>query len=84
MRCETCGRWYNNSCGNVKALVAESGTWNCSMCRSERLQLLEEKLQNALLQTDKLKLKKKTLEEQSQLEAAGKEVGKRYTVLVKH
>jgi hypothetical protein len=52
MRWQMCGRWYNNSCGNVKAQLAESGTWNCNTCRSERLQLLEKKLQNILLQTD--------------------------------
>ena len=74
MRCKTCGCWYNNSSGNMKAQVAESGT-----CRSERLQLLEEKLQNALLQTDELTCKNKVLEEQLQLEAAGNEVGKRYS-----
>jgi hypothetical protein len=83
-RCETCGRWYNKSCGNVKSQVAESRTWNCNTCRSERLQLLEEKLQNVLLQTDELTRKNKELEEQLQLVAAGKELGKQYTVLVKH
>jgi hypothetical protein len=54
------------------------------MCRSERLQLLEEKLQNALLQTDELTCKNKALEEHLQLVAAGKEVGEQYVVLVKH
>ena len=24
-QCESCGRWYHNSCGNVKFQVAESG-----------------------------------------------------------
>jgi hypothetical protein len=68
----------------MKVQVAESGIWNCNTCRSERLQLLEEKLQNTLLQTDKLTCKNKVLEEQLQLEAAGNEVGKRYTVLIQH
>jgi hypothetical protein len=36
-QCETCGRWFHNSCGNVKAQVAENGKWNCVKCRSERL-----------------------------------------------
>jgi len=27
-QCEPCGRWYHNSCGNVKFQVAESGKWN--------------------------------------------------------
>ena len=44
-RCELCGRWYHNSCGNVKFQVAESGKWNCDRCRSERLRVLEEKLE---------------------------------------
>jgi hypothetical protein len=26
---ESYGRWYRNSCGNVKLQVAESGKWNC-------------------------------------------------------
>jgi hypothetical protein len=47
-QCETCGRWFHNDCGNVKAQEAENGKWNCDRCRSERLRLLEE-LQNALL-----------------------------------
>ena len=25
IHCYTCGRWFHNSCGNVKARVAESG-----------------------------------------------------------
>jgi hypothetical protein len=26
--CESCGRWYHNSCGNVKIQAVESGKWN--------------------------------------------------------
>jgi hypothetical protein len=52
-QCNTCGRWVHNSCGNVKAQVAESGKWTHDKCRSERVRLLE-KLQNALLQIDDL------------------------------
>ena len=37
---DTCGRWFSNSCGNVKFQVAESGKWICDKCRSERLGLL--------------------------------------------
>ena len=51
-QCDTCGRWFHNSCGNVKAQVAESGKWVCDKCRSERLRLLKEKLQDALHQID--------------------------------
>lgn len=50
--CETCGRRYHNCRGRVKAQVAESGEWNWYRCISERLQLLEEKLQNSVLQID--------------------------------
>jgi len=41
-QCDSCARWYHNSCGNVKVQVAESGRWNCERCRSERLRVLEE------------------------------------------
>jgi hypothetical protein len=34
--------------------VAESGKWVCDKCRSERLRILEEKLQGALLKIDAL------------------------------
>jgi len=63
-QCDTCGRWFHNSCGNVKAQLADSGKWNCERCIWERLCLLEEKLQNALIQIEDLKLKNKKLEEQ--------------------
>jgi len=43
-QCDSCGRWYHNSCGNVKVQVAESGRWNCERCRSERLRVLEEEM----------------------------------------
>ena len=26
-QCDTCGRWFHNSCGNVKAQVGNSGKW---------------------------------------------------------
>lgn len=83
-RCETGGHWYNNSSGNVKALAAESGIWKCNKCRSERLQLLEEKLTNTILQTDELTCKNTVMDEQLQLVEAGKKVNKQYTVPVKH
>jgi hypothetical protein len=53
--------------------VAESGKWVSDKCRSERLRLLEEKLQDALNQIDALTRKNKALEEQLQLAAAGRE-----------
>jgi len=61
-QCNTWGHWFHNSCGNVKAQVAEGKKWICDKCRSERLGLLEEKLQNALLQIDDLTRKNKALD----------------------
>jgi len=52
----------------------------CDKCGSERLRLLEEKLQDALHQIDILTRKNKALEEQIQLAADGREVGRRDTV----
>jgi hypothetical protein len=63
-KCESCGRWYHNSCGNVKFQVAESGKWNCDRCRIERLRVLEEKLKDAQVQIEELKRRNKALEEQ--------------------
>ena len=80
-QCSTCGRWFRNSCGNVETHLVKSGKWICDKRRSERLRLLEEKLQNALLQTDDQTRKNEALEEQLRLAAAGREVGRRKTVL---
>ena len=81
-QCESCGRWYHNSCGNVKFQVAERGKWNCDRCRSERLRVLEEKLRDAEIQIE-LKRKNKALEERILLTENGKVVGKEDTVTVK-
>jgi hypothetical protein len=75
----TSGLRFHNNCGNVKAQVAESGTWICERCRSEILRLLEEKLQNALLQIEDLIRRNKALENQLRLASAGREVGRRDT-----
>ena len=82
-QCVSCGRWYHNSCGNVKFQVAESGKWNCDRCRSERLRVLEEKLRDAQLQIDELKRRNKALEEQLRVCENGKNVGKLNTEKVK-
>ena len=66
-----------NSCGNVKAQVAEGRKWICDKCRSDRLRLLEETLQNALLQINDLTRKNKALEEQLRMATDGREVGRR-------
>ena len=57
------GKWFHNSCGNVKTWVAESGKWICDTCRSERLRYLENKLQEAMKQIDTLSKRNRSLEE---------------------
>jgi hypothetical protein len=71
-QCELCGRWYHYSCGNVKALAAERENWNCDKCRTERVRMLQEVLQNALRQIDELKARNLKLEEKLLLVEAGK------------
>jgi len=71
-QCDSRGRWYHNSCGNVKGLVAESGRWSCERCRAERLRVLEEKLIDEQIQIDELKQRNKALEEQLQMMERGK------------
>jgi len=61
----------------------ESGKWDCERCRSERLQVLEDKLRDAQIQTEELKRRNKALEEQILQTEKGKDVGKRDTVMVK-
>ena len=39
-QCDTCGRWFHNSCGNVKIRAAECGKWVCDTCRSERFRIV--------------------------------------------
>jgi hypothetical protein len=58
-QCDSCGRWFHNSCGNVKAQLVATGKWNCERCEWESLCLLEKKLQTALNQTEDLKLRNK-------------------------
>ena len=82
-QCESCGRWYHNSSGNVKYQVTEIGKWNCDRCRSERLRVLEQKLRDAQIQTEELKRSNKALEEQLQLPENGNNVGNGDTVRAK-
>ena len=67
----------------MKFQVAGSGKWNCDRCRSERLQVLEEKLRDAQIQIEELKQRNKALEEQLLLTQNGKDVGKGDMVKVK-
>ena len=82
-QCDSCGRWYHNSCGNVKFQVADSGKWTCDRCRSERLRVLEEKLRVAQVEIEELTRRNKALEEQLRLAENGKYVEKRDTVIEK-
>jgi hypothetical protein len=84
-QCDSCGRWYHNSCGNVKFKVAESGKGTAIDVprRSERLRALEEKLRVAQIQIEELTRRNKALEEQLLLTENGKDVGQRDTVTVK-
>ena len=81
-QCESCGRWYHNTCGNVKFQVAESGKWNFDRCRSERLRVLEEKLRDVEIQIEELKRRNKALEERILLTENGEDVGNEDTVTV--
>jgi hypothetical protein len=64
--------------------LVDNGKWNCERCKWERLCLLEEKLQNALIWIEDLKLKNKKLKEQLQMAATGNEIGKEDTVQEHH
>ena len=48
IQCELCGRWYHYSCGSVKVQAAERKNWNCDKCRTEKVRMLQEELQNVL------------------------------------
>jgi hypothetical protein len=83
-QCDMSGRWFHNSCGNVKVRMADSGKWSCDRCRWDRLRQLEEKLENALQQIEELKRKNMGLEEQLRGAVAGCEAGRRDTVRRQH
>lgn len=83
-QCDSCGRWFHNSCGNVKAQLLDNGKWNCERCKWERFCLLEEKLQIALKQIEDLKLINKELVEQLRVVATGKEIARQDTVKELH
>ena len=61
-------------CGGVKAPAAERERekWNCEKCRIEKVRILEEKLQNAPRQIDKLKSRNRELGERLLLAGFGK------------
>jgi hypothetical protein len=80
---DRCGRWFHNSCENVKFQVAESGKLNCASCRYDRLRVLEKRLRDAQIKIEELQLKKKALKEQLLLVGNRKDADKRDTVKVK-
>jgi methionyl-tRNA synthetase len=53
-QCDMCGRWFHNSCGNVKAQMVDSRKWSCDRCKWDRLRQLEEKLENTLQRIEEL------------------------------
>ena len=69
---ELCGCWYHHSCGSVQAQAAEREKWNCDKCRTEKVRMLEDDMQNTLRQTDELKAKNREPEEKLLLGGAGK------------
>jgi hypothetical protein len=54
---------YHYSCGSVKAQVAERDKWKCDKCRTEKVRMLQEDLQNELQQINELKARNRELEE---------------------
>ena len=62
IQCKLCGRWYHYSCGSVKAQAAEREKWKCDKCRTEKLRMLQEDLQNTLRQIVELKARSRELD----------------------
>jgi hypothetical protein len=56
----------------VKAQAAERENWNCDKCRSEKVRMLQEDLQNALRQIEELKARNMELEAKLQMAETGK------------
>jgi len=56
----------------VKAQTAEREKWCCDKCRTEKVRVLKEKLQNALRQIDELKVRNRELEAKLQMAGSGK------------
>jgi len=71
IQCELCGRWYHYSCGSVKVQAAERKNWNCDKCRTEKVRMLQEELQNALRRIDELEARNRELEEKSLMAGTG-------------
>ena len=52
--------------------MAEREKWNCDKCRTEKVRMLQEDLQNVLQQIDELKSRNMELEEKLLLAGTGK------------
>lgn len=68
-QCELCGLWYHASCGKNGDM--DNGKWFCSKCKENRLRLLEEKLEAALLQIQELRELNAALEEKLRAVSVG-------------
>jgi len=55
----------------VRAQTAERENWNCDKCRTEKVRILQEELQNALRLIDELKAKNRELEAKLQMAGTG-------------
>jgi predicted RNase H-like nuclease (RuvC/YqgF family) len=55
----------------MKAQAAEKENWNCDKCRTEKVEMLQEELQNALRQIDELKARNRKLEAKLQMAGTG-------------
>ena len=55
----------------MKAQAAERDNWNCDKCRTEKVKMLQEDLQNALRQIDELKARNRELEAKLQMARTG-------------
>ena len=56
----------------MKAQAAERENWNCHKCSAKKVRMLQEDLQNALGQIDKLKARNRELEAKVLMAGTGK------------
>jgi hypothetical protein len=56
----------------VEVQAAERENWNCEKCRTEKVRMLQEDLQNALPQIDELKARNRELEAKLLMARSGK------------
>ena len=56
----------------MKTRAAESENWNSEKCRTEKIRMLQEELQNAQRQIDEMKARNRELEDKLLMAGAGK------------